>query len=512
MSTGLGEFARNIRNLLPNLRDSVFRHGLPESDRSRSLAVFANLFLHLLPTRVHARTLRFSSTLCLGLISFFLFVILVVSGILLMVYYKPSVEHAYNSVTDIVHVVPGGLMARNVHRWAAHLMVLAVLLHMARVFFTASYKPRREINWLVGMGLLVLTLGLSFTGYLLPWDQLGFWAVMIGSNIAASPREITEALGLTHLFDPGGMQRELLLGSGEVGQEGLIRFYLLHVIVLPLVLTFLCGIHFWRIRKDGGLARPDEPDVNSDLQAAGAAPGEPAVAPSKSYGLMCIVRKREPATNLDPEKTVPTWPYFLRLALLVLMGTILVCVVLGMAFNAPLKSPANPMVPENPAKAPWYFLGLQEMVSYSAFMGGMGIPMIVLVGLALIPYLDRQRETPGIYCSGRPGVRVALTTALFAAGAAIVAVGIPVQFGWLRNWFPAIPQLVITFINPGTLLTGAYVGWSLYVAQRTSSTRMSAIALFTCFLVGFAILTYVGTYLRGPNWAFYWSSSHWPVH
>lgn len=514
MSDGMQIFAENLKRLPRNVRSSFSRSGSAASDRGRSLVVFSNVFLHLHSTRVHIRTLRLSTTMAMGMASFSLFLILTVTGILLMVYYKPSLELAYNSIKDIHHVVPTGRFIRNIHRWSAHLMVVTVLLHMFRVFYTASYKSPREFNWLAGMALFILTLGLSFTGYLLPWDQLAFWAVTIGANIAASPRELTDAIGITQYFDPGGLQKRVLLGANEVGQEALTRFYLLHVMVLPLALLGLAGLHFWRIRKDGGLGRPQGPPTAAGKGAA--APGTPATrpeeAPRKTYGLMCVVRDRRPATNLDPADTVPSWPYLLRAELLILMVCTAVCLVLGMLFNAPLKELANAAVPENPAKAPWYFLGLQEMVSYSAFMGGMVIPGLVVIGLALIPYLDREPENAGVYLSGRRGRRTALESLIFGTLTAVLAVAIPVKFGWLRTWFPSIPQLLIILFNPGTILTGLYMAWSLLTLRRSGSTRMAAIALFTCFVAGFVILTYVGSELRGPNWDFFWHKSQWPTH
>ena len=173
-----------------------------------------------------------------------LFLILVVSGTLLMFYYVPSVEMAYGSMKDLEFVVSFGLVLRNAHRWSAHAMVMAVFLHMCRVFYTGSYKAPREFNWVIGVCLLLLTLFLSFTGYLLPWDQLAFWAVTVGSNMAS------------YLPWIGDDVRFLMLGGNEVGQMALLRFYVLHVVVLPLLLAILVGVHFWRIRKDGGLSRP----------------------------------------------------------------------------------------------------------------------------------------------------------------------------------------------------------------------------------------------------------------
>ncbi|MEE8311856.1 MAG: cytochrome b N-terminal domain-containing protein [Candidatus Binatia bacterium] len=512
--TGPEQFVENLRSLPTTLKESVVRHSAPRSDRSRSQAIFSNLFLHVHATRTHVRSLRFSATLGLGIASISMFLILLVTGVLLMVYYTPSTLLAYDSMKDIHFVVPTGRLIRNIHRWAAHLMVGGVMLHMCRVFYTASYKPPREFNWIIGMGLFVCTLALSFTGYLLPWDQLAFWAITIGANIAASPSELTDALGITEYFDPGGFQKRLLLGSSEVGQDALTRFYLLHVMVLPIVLVMLVGVHFWRIRKDGGIGRPGPVETAAGKGAldAAVAPSDPSLSPSKTYGLMCVVRGRSAATGQDSANTVPSWPYLLRAELLVFMICMLICVVLGIAYDAPLKELANPAVPENPAKAPWYFLGLQEMVSYSAFMGGLVIPAVAALGLALIPYLDREPEDVGIYCSGSLGRKIALRSFAFAALFAVLAVAVPVNFGWLRNWFPGISQLVIILINPGSLLTLAYAGWSLMTLHQTRSTRMAAIALFSCFLVGFIIMTYVGMSLRGPNWDFYWSQSDWPVH
>lgn len=513
-STGIQTFTENLRNLSRRMKASVLRHGAPVSDRSRSQVVFSNLFLHLHATRTQIRSLRFTATFGLGIASISLFLILLATGVLLMVYYTPSTLLAYDGMKDIHFVVPSGRLIRNVHRWGAHLMVIAVILHMCRVFYTASYKAPREFNWVLGMGLFILTLALSFTGYLLPWDQLAFWAITIGANIAASPRELTDALGMTAYFDPGGMQKQLLLGANEVGQDALTRFYLLHVMVLPLALGAMVGVHFWRIRKDGGLGRPgvQATAAGKGVPAAPAQAASPESGPTKTYGLMCVVPNRSPATNVNPHDTVPSWPYLLRAELLVFMVCMIVCIILGMAIDAPLKELANANVPENPAKAPWYFLGLQEMVSYSAFMGGLIVPVIVIAGLGLIPYLDREREDAGVYFSGAEGRRIASRSLVFGALAAVLAVAIPVNFGWLRNWFPDISQLVIIFVNPGSLLTVAYAAWSLQVLRRTNSTRMAAIALFSCFIAGFIIMTYVGMNLRGPNWDFYWSQADWPVH
>ena len=492
-------------------RASAIRGGMPRTDRTRSTFVFGNVFLHLHAVRTHRWSLRWSTTWGLGITAMGAFLLTLVTGVLLMFYYKPYPEVAYLSIKDIHFVVPTGRFMRNIHRWAANVMVVAVLLHMARAFYTAAYRPPREFNWLVGMALLVTTLGLSFTGYLLPWDQLAFWAITIGANIAQSPREVTDALGITQYFDPGGLQKLILLGSDQVGEEALIRFYLLHVMILPLALAALVAVHFWRIRKDGGLVKPADAD-----QRLGPPPPDtyPVFTedPAKTYHLAAIVRGKTPAVGVGPEQTVPSMPHLLYAEAGVFMLTTLICLALSLVSDAPLKELANAAVPENPAKAPWYFLGLQELVSFSAFMGGIGIPAIVLIGLGLIPYLDREEAGTGEWFGGPGGLPLVLMSVVVGLGAAVGVEVIAIRFGWLREWFPTIPQLVIILINPGTVLTVIYGAYSTWLVKRFNSTRAGALGLFTCFLCGFILLTVIGTYFRGPNWKFYWSPADWPHH
>ncbi len=221
---------------------SFFRHGWPDNPLDRSLVMTSNLFLHLHPVKVSRKSLRWSYTFGLGVIATILFGVLIFTGVLLMFYYVPSVERAYPTMKEIQLSVPLGQFTRNMHRWSAHLMVLVVVLHMVRVFYSGAFKPPREFNWIIGVFLLLLTLGASFTGYLLPWDQLSFWAITVGTNIAA--------------YAPvaGPLMQQILLGGAEVGQSTLIRFYTLHIALLPALMVILVSIHLWRVRKDGGLA------------------------------------------------------------------------------------------------------------------------------------------------------------------------------------------------------------------------------------------------------------------
>src|SRR6187397_190943 len=252
------EYVRNSQ-----MWNSIFRHGVPRDRRTRVMAIMSNVFLHLHPVAVRKSGIRLSFTWCMGGLTFFLFLAEVVSGVLLMFYYRPTIEYAYQDIQDLrAHVTLGIL--REIHRWGAHAMIIAIWLHMMRVFLTGSYKPPREFNWVVGVLLLVLTLLLSFTGYLLPWDQLAIWAITVGSNMARAtpflghegPGAQLLRLGDVPLIHAADDARFALLGGTFVGEGALLRFYVLHCVGLPLGIAVLMAVHFWRVRKDGGISGP----------------------------------------------------------------------------------------------------------------------------------------------------------------------------------------------------------------------------------------------------------------
>ena len=242
---------------------SMFRHGYDDTPRNRVLQTSANIWLHLHPAKVRRHSVRLRYTWCMGGITFLLYLVLVVTGVILMFYYRPTAEYAYADMKYLMNDVPFGPIVRNMHRWGAHAMVITVWLHMFRVFLTGSYKPPREFNWVVGVLLLVMTLMLSFTGYLLPWDQLSIWAATVGTNMGRA----TPMLGhegpfaeqmhnLTGLVTPRYDARALLTAGTLVGAPTLLRFYVLHCIFIPLIATLLIIVHFWRVRKDGGISGP----------------------------------------------------------------------------------------------------------------------------------------------------------------------------------------------------------------------------------------------------------------
>ena len=447
-----------------------------ESTKKPSGIINRNFFLHIHANRVHVHSMKPTYTFGLGIMLGFLFLIMLFTGVILMIYYTPSVETAYQSVKDIVNVVPGGRIIRNMHRWASQGMVIVVFLHLLRVFYTGSYLGNRSLNWVIGVVLLIITLLSNFSGYLLPWDQLAYWAVTIGSNIAASARELTDLLGITNVFDPGGFLKKLLIGGETVGQPALSRFFTLHVILLPVSMLILLGIHFWRIRKDGGLSRP--------------------------------VRYAEDKGSTNKWYA---WPVLMWTELGLLLLVVAVVLFIALVADAPLLEQANPSFPENPAKSPWYFLGIQELVSYSAFAGGLLIPLLYLVFLFSIPYRDREDKYVGQWFSGKSGFKVVWRSAAFSFLLVVLQLIVIIRFGWLRDWFPGISQWFVMLINPATITGGVFIMMAEIIRRKRQSSRMAALALFTSTFMALVIFTVVGIWFRGPNWEFFWSVNQWPV-
>lgn len=233
-----------IKNLIARIFKSINRRDISGTERDDAQRIANNFFLHLHPVKVRKNAVNVKYTLCLGGCAFALFVLLAVTGLLLMFYYHPSVPRAYDDMKDLEFVVSSGVFLRNFHRWSAHAMVAMVFFHMCRVFFTGAYKPPREFNWVIGIILLLFTMGASFTGYLLPWDQLSYWAITVGTTMSGYAPLLGEKI------------RFLLLGGNYVSENALLRFYVLHCFLIPLLLAVFIGTHFWRIRKDGGISGP----------------------------------------------------------------------------------------------------------------------------------------------------------------------------------------------------------------------------------------------------------------
>jgi len=416
----------------------------PRSDKEAGDAIVKNLLLHWFPNKISKRSLSWNYSFYLGTISFVLFMILVATGVVLMFLYVPSVERAYSSVKDLEYVVSFGWLLRGLHRICAHLMVAVVFLHMVRVFLTGAYKngsavgANRPLNWIIGITLFLVTLLLSFTGYLLPWDQLAYWAITVGTNIASAAPLV------------GKWIRFLLLGGSEIDQNALIRFYVLHVFFLPIIVLLLFSWHMWRVRKDGGLAVVDNEVLKQRAEKV------PPVR-SKTYSLLGITQGATvhvQNTMVDEEQdSVPSTPHLTRRIWLVTLGTFIVTVLLTIVFRAPLDTPANPAVTPNPAKAPWYFLWLQEIVTDTTIkLGAFTINGALIGGILL------------------PGVLVLLAI-----------------------WWPYRDKSGMNSVGV----------W--FAPERK---RQNVVFLLICLFI--IVFTIIGTFVRGPYWNFYWPWETWP--
>ena len=391
---------------------SIFRHDFTDTPRTRLQRIFGNVFLHLHPVRIAKDALKVTYTWGLGGLSFYLFLILTVSGIILMFYYRPASSLAYQDIKDLSFAVTLGGFFRNLHRWAAHLMVIIVILHMVRVFLTGAYKPPREYNWVVGVLLLVMTLFLSYTGYLLPWDQLALWAVTVGAQMAAnSPMLGNEGPFRLPFITTANDARFCLIGGTIIGDATLIRVYVLHCIAVPFIFCIFLCVHLWRVRKDSF---------------------------SKQTGVK-----------------VDVWPHLVSRELLAAMLITVILFVWSMVLNAPLEAEANLNITPNPSKAPWYFLGLQELLVYfDPWIAGVLLPTIIIIGLCAIPYVDTNPKGVGYWAKMKWK-----------------------KVGGLPLWMP--------------------------------QERPFAVSVFLLGIVMWFVLIVIGQFCRGPNWEWYWPTEVW---
>jgi len=447
-------FSALLNNLItfPQNVISGLAPGSKEPSATPHVRMRRNFVFHIHPVQVRLRTLRLATTLGLGVITLTLSLILIVSGMLLMIYYTPSTQEAYNSMQDIQYAVAFGAFTRALHRWAAHGMVICLFLHFFRVAATAGYF-RRELSWQLGLGLGIFTLGLAFTGYLLPWDQRSFWAVSVTASM------------LDHIPLIGTAIKALVIGGDTVTQSTLLRFYLLHVALLPALLLLFLALHFWRIRKDGGLA-------------------------------LSVQERTGP--------TVPCWPHLILREVILILLVLIVFSGISLCLEAPLGSPVNPHTPSNPEKAPWYFLWIQEMVSYSAIVGGVVFPFLLLLGLGVLPFLDREEEAIGRWWGTNSSRGALAVTVVFSV---IFFVLFEVLYISLSNnantnsWWTDL-------LNPATGMIGLALVTFIVVGIVVGSTRAAMFCGLVVMLVAVVGCTAVGL-CRGPDWIFYWPWEEW---
>jgi quinol-cytochrome oxidoreductase complex cytochrome b subunit len=423
--------------------------------RGRRRSVFDYLVVHIHPRTVPAGTLRLSLTWGLGGMAVVLFGLLVLTGILLLFVYEPTPEGAYDSVVALKKDVSYGQFIRNIHYWSGNILLVVSLLHLLRVYLTAAYHRPRQLNWVIGLILHFLVLFSNLTGYLLPWDQVAFWAITI----------CTSMLGYFPLI--GSWLQGVIRGGPEVGAPTLSLFYALHIAVLPILMLVAMPFHFWRVRQAGGV----------------------------------VIPRKERAS--EPVPTIPNLVVRELAAALVLTAFVLLCAV---AFDATLEDPANPGFSPNPAKAPWYFLGLQELLlHFHPLFAVLIIPALVTIGLALVPYLRYGETFAGVWFCSKRGRRMAAVSAVAALLVTPLAIICDEFLFNFAGWMGGVPLVVSSGVIPAVLLFGIIAGFYILIKKRYRPARAETMqAVFIFLFVGFLILTGTGIWFRGEGMALVW--------
>jgi quinol-cytochrome oxidoreductase complex cytochrome b subunit len=447
--------------IVERVRRSIWREPLSDTERGRVRQVLNDLILHLHATKVPARALKLTYSFGLGGLAILCFLVLIMTGVLLLFVYTPTPEDAYASIQTLETDIWMGQLVRNLHHYSGNALLIIAVLHMLRVFYTAAFHTPREFNWLLGLSLLVLVALSNFTGYLLPWDQLAYWATTI----------VTGMIG--YLPAVGDGIKEWLLGGPEVGRATLRTFFAFHIVVLPLLITIIVSYHIWRVRKDTfSLPRAlDEPPLDR--------------------------RTIERVTTIPHLTDIELGFGLLALALLVAWATWI---------DAPLEPAANPSHPPNPAKAAWYFMGFQELLlHFHPLIVTLVIPGLAAAALIALPYWDRNTVTDpdveGIWFRSRRGRRLAAINTIL--GVLITTGLVIVDEYWLDlpDLLSFLPALISNGVIPFGIIVLALIGYYWALGRRGATTSERNLALFTLLFVAFIALTAIGIFCRGENMA-----------
>jgi quinol-cytochrome oxidoreductase complex cytochrome b subunit len=404
--------------------------------------------------KVSARAVRWTHTFGLGGTSFVLWCALAASGILMLLVYQPAPGAAHASIQTLEHSVAFGSLIRGIHYWGANLLVAIVLLHVTRVVLTGGYHRPRRVNWVVGAGLLVGVLASAFTGYLLPWDQRAYWAVTISTGM------------LDYLPGVGGGLQAVVRGGSEVGAETLLNFYTFHTTVLPVVAVGLMAFHFWRVRKAGGVVEP----------------------PPEADG----------AQAEEGSEKVLFFPHLLVRELAQALAVLAVVFLLAALAGAPIGERANPGMSPNPAKAPWYFMGFQELLLHlHPVFAVLLLPLAAVGGFVALPLLGDDAGPAGRWFLSPRGGRAA---GLAAGAAVVLTVAAVLLDGHSGASATGGQAWLLRGLLPTVLLAGATAGIVGFSRRRFELGRNESLQTAVVFLfLVFVVLTVVGVWLRGEN-------------
>ena len=447
--------------LFQRIRSSIFPSTLRlKRGRDRYRRFFNSLVLHFRPRRVPDRTLRFTLTWGLGGMAALLILVQLGTGLLLKFVYQPFPDRAYESILHLQQGVLFGQLVRNIHHWSGNLLLIIVFLHFLRVFFTGAFHPPRQFNWIIGLGLFLTVLLSNFSGYLLPWDQLSFWAIAICTGM------------LEYIPGVGLWLQALIRGGSEVGPSTLSNFYTIHTAILPAILITLMPFHFWRVRRAGGLVIPRSQEEDENFRG----------------------------------HTVPSIPDLLLREIVVATVLIASLLMISVFFDAPLGSEANLGLSPNPTKAPWYFMGFQEiLLHFHPLIALCLVPLFIIIALAGIPYIRYPSSTAGVWFASLTGRRMAILAVLVALIVTPLGVLLDEYVFDFAAWMPDVSPLFTNgLIQMGIILSGLCVFYFL-MKRRYSPDRSEVIQMvFVFFLTAFIIFTIIGIWFRGSGMRLQW--------
>lgn len=427
------------------------------SESVRTRRVFKNLVLHIHPAQVRKVSLEYTHTMGLGGMLVILFLIQAFTGIILRFVYEPSPEKAYDSILAIQQTVIFGQFVRNIHHLSGMLMVVIAFFHMLRTFFTEAFKPPRKGNWIIGVVLMLLIVFSNFSGYLLPWDQLSYWAVTVATSMFHYIPFIGEWLV------------EMIRGGSEVGAVTLLNFFNFHTAILPLGIVILMAFHFWKVRKAGGVVVPDG--------------------------------KR----NEDKEY-VSTIPNLVAREFVVALMLIAFIVFISAVWNAPLLERANPALSPNPAKAPWYFLGIQELLMhFHPFFAAFVIPSIFLIALFWLPYQKFEEDRAGFWFASARGKGLCKNTALFSLLTIPLLVLANEYIPDLIESTSGIWAIVGNGLIPFIILLSGLLGWVWWLRKKGNYSKNEIIqGMFVLWITSYLVLMFIAIWFRGEGMELCW--------
>jgi len=445
-SDRLNLWQRIWHSIFPGARQGRF-------DRQPYRRLFNGLLLHFRPRAVPQRTLRFTLTWGLGGMAVVLVTVLFMTGLMLKFSYQPVPDRAYESIVRLQNMVYFGQLIRNIHHWSGNALLVVVFLHFLRVFFSGAFHAGRQFNWILGLVMFLFALASNFTGYLLPWDQLAFWAVTICTGM------------LEYIPGIGSGLQTLIRGGTDIGPATLSIFYAIHTAIIPAGLIILMPFHFWRVRKAGGLVIPRQPD--DDPQERG--------------------------------ESVATIPNLIVRELVVAAVLIALILILSILFNAPLEAKANPGLSPNPTKAPWYFAGLQELLlHFHPLFAVLVIPGAILGMLFLLPYLRYDADSAGVWFASYQGRKTAAAAAVAAAVCSTLYIIADEYIIDYAAWLPGVSPVVSNGLLPAALVLAGTIGFYGLIRKKYARTNNEAVqAVFVLLLTAFVLLTITGIWFRG---------------